>query len=99
MYGRKAKLPIDWPNDASSESVSSPECSGVESSDAIDSDLLATMQNIRDGIQIAVSNSTANAQSRQKRNCDNRHNSHSDIPVGTTVYIKKTVESIILDPS
>ena len=46
MYERKAKLPIDWPNDASSESISSPKCSGVESSGAIDCDLLATMQNI-----------------------------------------------------
>ena len=88
MYGRKAKLPIDWPNDASSESVSSPECSGVESSGAIDSDLLATMHNIPNGIQIAVSNNIVNAQSRQKRNYDNRHNIHSDIPIGTKVYIK-----------
>ena len=80
MYGRKAKLPMDL------RPTAEVICRDPEAADLTAQNVLI---DIRKDMKAYVSENIVDAQERQKRNYDRRHQSNKTIETGSTVFIKK----------
>ena len=84
MYNRDAKLPLD-PKPTEEVIID-----GEPTFDAVNQDTLRCLTDIKQSLQTAVAEKIKDAQKKQKKYYDRRHDNSKTYNVGSTVYIKNS---------